>query len=166
MRCCLRFFTMTSRQCRYLIRGERELEIPAASFALHNAAFSPESVCLSEPRAGNRCIDLATGELLWHHKTVRFSHAAFNASNRRFYCVTGFDTDPYENFLVGLAANFEECNIVVELGRRSGTEAFTPSGELVVVAAGDVYETVSGALLGRLEFPQTEYPDPPPLGTN
>ena len=150
---------MTVKEDKYLIQGGSELEIPAASFALHTAAFSPESVCFSEPNAGSRCIDLLTGELLWHHKTIHFSHAAFNASDKRFYCVTGFDTNPYEKSLVRLVVNFAECERVVKLGRRCWTEAFTPSGEFLVVARGDVYETSSGTLLGHLDFPQREYPD-------
>ena len=77
---------------KYVVQGPGELEIPTNSFALLDAAFSPESVCLSEPKTGIRCIDLASGSLLWHHKTLGANDLAFNPSDKQFYCVGSLDT--------------------------------------------------------------------------
>lgn len=144
---------------RYLLRGKDEMEILAASFALHTAAFSPDAVCLSEPKAGSRCLNLHTGTTIWHHSSIHFSHAAFNHSDRQFYCVTGFETDPYETFLVRLAIDLERCDVLVAFGQSCWEEAFTPSGRILVTASGGVYDTSTGARRGWLEFPQREYPD-------
>lgn len=144
---------------RYLIRGRDDIEIPAASFALHTAAFSPDRLCLSEPRAGSRCISIQTGETLWRHGSIHFNHAAFDCSDQQFYCVAGFETDPYEAFLVRLASELERCDVLVAFGRKCWTEAFTPSGRFVVTASGEVYETSTGTLRARLKFPEREYPD-------
>ena len=145
----------------YLVEGDRELEIPAASFSLLDAAFSSEAVCISEPRTGIRCIDLASGNLVWHYKTLGANHIAFNSSDQRFYCVGGLDTKPHSSSLIRLANTFLECDRVAELNQ-SSTEAFTPSGAVLVTKEGEVYETSSGNLLAVLEFPQCDYPDSGP----
>jgi hypothetical protein len=144
---------------RYLLRGRNELEIPAASFALHTAAFAPDTICLSEPTAGSRCVSLHSGETIWHHSSIHFNHAAFNHSDQQFYCVTGFETDPHQTFLVRLASELEECDVMVELGRTCWEEAFTPSGRILITADGGVYDTSTGLIRARLEFPQREYPN-------
>lgn len=152
-------YELVVKKDRYLLRGKDEMVIPAASFALHTAAFSPDAVCLSEPKAGSRCLNLHTGATIWHHSSIHFSHAAFNHSDRQFYCVTGFETDPYETFLVRLAVDLESCDVLVAFGQSCWEEAFTPSGRVLVTTSGGVYDTSSGRLQGLLEFPQREYPD-------
>lgn len=138
----------------YLVRGEGDLQIYASS-VLHTAAFSPERVCLSELNKGSRCIDLTTGKLVWHRETFQFLHAVFNAKDGRFYLVTTVYADPGERALVRLAADFGEPTVVVGLDG-SWEEAFTPSGEFLASATGDVFETASGALRTHLDFPTKE----------
>ncbi len=142
----------------YLLRGEVEIKIPAMSFGMHTAAFSPISVCLSEPRAGIRCVSLASGDLLWHHPTKAFSRATFNPSDGQFYCVDCNENTPPDWFLTRLSPKGDECEPVALLDGGWETE-FTKSGSHLITANGDVYETTSGKLIRHLDFPRMEYPD-------
>jgi hypothetical protein len=143
---------------RYVVRGSNEQEIPAISFALLSAAFSPGSVCISEPKTGSRCIDLASGQQLWHHETMGANHVAYNTSDRRFYCIAVADIPPHNRSLVRLSRDLLECERVLALGP-CWEDAFSPSGTLLVTKDGDVWETSSGNLIVHLDFPQRDYPD-------
>jgi len=150
----------------YLVNGESEFEILPLSFALLDAVFSPEALCLSEPKnalhpreevGGIRLIDLATAEQLWY-LDLGSNHLAFNSSDRSFYCVDVARTAPHNRSLIRLASSLLECEQVVALGR-CWQEAFSPSGSVLVTNQGDVYQTSTGALLSQLDFPKRDYPD-------
>jgi hypothetical protein len=152
------------RKGRYVVQGETQFEIRPFSFGLIDATFSPEAVCLSEPKdylhpqenfGGIRLIDIATGEPLWY-LDLGAIHLAFNSSDQRFYCLGGSgDARPA---LMRLASTVPACDQVVAL-RKWEEGAFTPSGRVLVTVQGDVHETSTGALLIHLDFPQREYPD-------
>lgn len=151
---------------RYSVRGGSEFEIQPASFALLDAAFSPEAVCLSEPKnamhpreeiGGIRMIDLVTGETQWH-LDLGSNHLAFNSADQKFYCVAVARMAPHNRSLIRLAGSLLECDQILSLGR-GWEEAFSPSGQVLVTAQGDVYESSTGTLLSHLDFPQRDYPD-------
>jgi hypothetical protein len=158
---------VTGTHPNYLIRGLSEFQIPPLSFALLDAVFSPDALCLSEPKSalhprdeigGIRLIDLDTGEARWH-VDIGSNHLAYNASDERFYCVSAPYANPHESSLIRLENNLLECDQVALLGNCWG-EAFSPSGTVLVTVQGDVFETSTGDLLMHLEFPQRDYPEP------
>jgi WD40 repeat protein len=151
---------------RYLVRGQNQFEIPAQSFALLDAVFSPEAICLSEAKdgmgpseniGGIRLFDLATGELRWH-SNLGAKNLTFNFSDQRFYCVAENSDDPSNRSLVRLRGDILQCDQVLALGRCWET-AFSPSGNILVTVHGDVYDTATGTQTGFLGFPQRDYPD-------
>lgn len=144
---------------KYQVVGKHKFEIPMLSFALHDAALSPDIVCLKEPKTGFRCIELASGQQLWHHPTLWGNYLVFCAADRNFYCVAMKDTPPHDCSLVRLAPSLMDCDQVVFIGP-CWAAAFTQSGNVLVTQNGDVYETSTGRLLRELDFPQREYPDP------
>ena len=149
---------VSRRQDAYTVTGPGEFAISAVSFGLLDAAFSPEAVCLAEPKTGIRCIDLVSGSVLWHHQTLGANHLAFNSLDMRFYCVGGLDTEPHESSLIRLASNLYDCERVVTLSH-SYVAAFSPSGANLITMGGEVYESSTGNLLTILEVPQRDYPD-------
>jgi hypothetical protein len=151
---------------RYMVRGESEFEIAPLSFGLLDAVFSPEAVCLSEPKdflhpreeiGGIRLIDLATGDPRWY-LDLASNRLAYNVSDQKFYCVDRKETAPHHWSLICLASTPFECDQVRKLGN-AWEVAFSPSGTVLVTAQGDVYKTSTGALLAHLDFPQLDYPD-------
>ena len=135
----------------------KSLEIPAISFSLLSAAFSAEAVCLSEPRTGIRCIDLASGSVLWHLPNLGANEVAFNKSDQRFYCYGGLDAEPFKTDLIRLANGLIDCD-TIDIISRSHLGVFTSSGSVLANADGEIYETSSGNLLSLLEFPQLDTP--------
>ena len=132
--------------------GRTRVRIPAMSFGLHTAAFSPTSVCISEPPLGGiRCVDLASGELLWDHWNKAFGRAAFNVEDGHFYCKECNGNTPPDWFLTRLSPEREGCEPIALL--TGGWEAeFTKSGTTLITANGDVFETASGRLFAILIF--------------
>jgi hypothetical protein len=150
--------TLIVRRERYRIEGTRSFEIPPMSFALVGAALSPDAVCISEPKAGVRCIDLASGDHLWHHPELHVGEVTFAASDHNFYCVSRVESAPLQCSLIRLAPGLLDCDKVAQIGV-CWEETFAQAGESLVTMRGDVYETSTGRLLTRLEFPQRDYPD-------
>ena len=150
----------------YLLRGPSQIQIPAHSFALLDAAFSPNVICISEPNdvlhpreniGGVRFYDLATGDQLCY-LDLGTNRVAYNSADRRFYCVAVTSVDPNNRSLVRLAGNILQCDQVLIL-ENCWEAAFSPSGQRLVTVHGDVYETATGAQISSLEFPQLDYPD-------
>jgi len=109
---------LIQRKGRYEVYGDTEFGVPAMSFALLDAVFSPTALCLSDP--GIRLIDLNTGLGLWH-LDIGSNHLAFNSSDQRFYCVGStfpgrIPNAPDRNSLLRLASSIQECDEVVTLG--------------------------------------------------
>ena len=150
----------------YLMRGPSEFEIQPLSFGLLAAAFSPDAVCLSEPKdglhprenmGGIRLVDLETGAARWH-LDIGSNHLAYNSSDAKFYCVAAPQDNPRDSSLIRLASNILDCDQVALLGS-CWEAAFSPSGTVLVTVQGDVYESSTGDLLMHLEFPERDYPD-------
>jgi hypothetical protein len=86
---CSRFGScqLVQERKRYRVVGEHAFEIAAMSFSLHDAALSPEAVCISVAEAGVRCIELTSGNQLWHHPDLWTNHLALATADFNFYCV-------------------------------------------------------------------------------
>lgn len=151
-------YELLQERDRYRIMGEHESDIRAKSFTLHDAALSPDRVCLSEPDVGIRCIDVESGTQLWHHPDLWTDHLALATKDFNFYCVAMMHTPPHDCSLVRLAPNLIECDQLAFLGP-CWEAAFSPSGNVLVTMRGEVYETCTGRLLTQLDFPQCDYPD-------
>jgi hypothetical protein len=143
---------------RYRIEGDHDLDIRPLSFAVLDVALSPEAVCISEPKAGIRCVELRSGALLWHHPRLGSNHLTFAASDYEFYCVALTDAQPHEASLVRLAPSLLDCDLVAPIGP-CWEAAFARSGNTLITTRGNVYETSTGRVLTELKFPQRDYPD-------
>lgn len=151
---------------RYYVRGQNKFEIRPLSFALHGAAFSPEAVCISEPRdglhpdntiGGTSLIDLATGELR-RHLDINPAPLAYNQSDGKFYGVTLSRSSPRQRTLVCFGNALETHEDVASLGA-CWVQAISPAGNLLVTNEGGIYATSTGELRMRLDFPSCDYPD-------
>jgi len=152
---------------RYLVCGPSEFKIHPFSFSLLDAAFSPEALCIAEPKnplhpneqmGGIRLIDLNSGEVQWCIDQGA-NKLAYNACDSCFYCVAALDADTglcHQLMRLGVTGRLCEGIALLDQGWES---AFSPSGKVLATAKGDVLETSTGALLMHLNFPQKVYPD-------
>jgi len=149
----------------FLLNGPCVFQIPPISFGLNDAAFSPDTVCISEPRdylrprenvGGIRMIDLKTGDVRCH-LDIGSNHVAFNSLDRQFYCVSAPKTNPRDVSLIRLSESIFDCDRVALLGS-SLNAAFSPSGRFIVTVEGDIFETSTGDLVMHLDFPERNTP--------
>jgi hypothetical protein len=152
---------------RYIIIGEDEpVEVAPNSFALLDASFTPDAVCIAEPKnalhpreqpGGVRVVNLVAGDPRWH-VALRSNHVTFNSADGWFYCVAHSQIEQNERSLVRVAGSELDCAQIIMLGQ-CREEAFSPSGRLLVTAHGDVYETSTGNQVAFFDFPQRDYPN-------
>jgi WD40 repeat protein len=132
-----------------IVRGGRRIAIPALGFALSDAAFGQDQVCVSEAGGPTRCFDSNTGVELWRtnwqgqHPTSLF----FDRTGMQFYAVT----DALLRYLPTVGTweriyGLKDCSI----------EDFCSGLRLLITSNGDMISLESGALLDRLAFPQRE----------
>jgi hypothetical protein len=78
------------RKRDYVLRKEKDFQVPRLTFAILDAAFGPQSVAISESGGPVRCIDAATGKEMWRHTPARHVHFLslwYREIDRDFYGV-------------------------------------------------------------------------------
>ena len=125
---------------------------------LLDAKFSPHSVCLSQARGIVRCFSYAEGKLLWSFDPGSSSH------------VLRLHYSPIRNAFFGILWNFEKGGprYLMKFDATTGLpepvcefdsweEAFLDTDDQLVTSTGEIRDLSSGAVVGRLAFPQREY---------
>lgn len=134
-------------------------DIPMLGFALLDAQFSPDFVCVSEARGPVRCIRVVDAKLQWMFDPGVENHVV------RLHYVPRMDV--FYGILRGLSeegsthlVRFDAlgvCQRISDLD--SWDEAFLEAAEQLVTSRGDILSLIDGAMVGRLAFPMREYPD-------
>jgi WD40 repeat protein len=131
-------------------------------FALSDAKFSPRSVCLTEAKGAVRCISCLDGSLEWAFDP------GVDSQVLRLHYSSGTDTfwgvlqeldekGPGSRYLVKFDSKTGSPEQVCEL--ESWAEVFLDAKDLLVTSAGEIVALANGVRVGRLAFPQREYPD-------
>lgn len=148
-------------QSGFVVEGPRRFLVPRLSWRLADAAFGPDSVCISEPETPVRCFDLRTGSKLWQSESAGGSEnkvvfrLCYHRARRSFY---------------GIEVSSDDVKMLLRIdpktGRRdpigpvNGCDAiFCCDGDLVVDATGDVCATADGRRVKRLRFPAEAHED-------
>jgi WD40 repeat protein len=142
-----------------LIREGRAFNLYKPSRWVLDAQFSPCSVCLSEANGPVRCVSRVDGKLQWTFDPGATSH------------VVGLHYSPGIDAFFGVLFNFENgvSRTLIQFDPTSGKhqqvcefhsweEAFLGTTDQIVTSAGEIRNLSNGELVGRLPFPQKEYP--------
>jgi hypothetical protein len=151
---------MEKRKRHYILRREKNLQIPRLTFAVLDAAFGPRSLTISESVGPVRCMDLLTGNELWRHLPGRDAHFLrlwYREADRNFYGVLWAFREARFRSLVRLDEKSGEPNVICPLN--SWVEAYCANLDCVITSSGEVVGLSDGRLLNRLQFPETDYPD-------
>jgi hypothetical protein len=62
---------------RILIKGAKDMVVPRLTFAVLDAAFSPNALCITEACGVVRCIDLGLGLERWRYVPPQSDHLTF-----------------------------------------------------------------------------------------
>jgi outer membrane protein assembly factor BamB len=144
-----------------IVRGEHRVSVAKTSFGLLDAAFGPNTVCISESGGPIRCLDCLTGTELWRYTPSNGSHATrlyYSPVDASFYAVIWhYDRNLFRH-LVRFDSGTGQSSRVCDL--TSWDEVFCAATAQVVTASGDIIDLSSGEVVGQLGFPKIEYPDP------
>lgn len=144
----------------FLIKGERDFSVPRLTFALLDAAFGGDALCLTESGGPVRCVTCASGMERWRFQPIGGAHVlalSFSQIDRSFY---GVQWDTQRDGTAVLLRISEETGDALEICRLNSGLACVGGG-VVVTSTGEVV-SLGGDALKQLPFPEREYPDPPP----
>ena len=143
----------------FFIVGSTKLRVPPLTFAILDATFSPDALCLSEAAGPVRCLDLGTAKERWRYIPPSGNHVlglSYQA-DQSFYGVQW----AYEHGGPVMLLQFSQSTGVVRdvCTLNSFPDAFGFGCGNVLVSSGDVVSLSTGSIVRRLAFPTKEYPD-------
>ncbi len=138
----------------------RGYRVERRGFAVLDVAFAAECFCLTEAGGPTRCFSSAGQGERWCYEPAAKSHILqirFIGALHAFFAVLyGFESGLHS--LVRLDPTSGECTLIREL-RDICAFCFCEALGVLVTSAGDLVRIHDGTNLGRLNFPQKEYPD-------
>jgi len=148
------------RRTGFLVRGEIDFLVPRLTFALLDAAFSSDSLCLAEASGPVRCLQLGTGVERWRFQSSGGAHVvalSHSQDDHSFYAV--------QRYMNGGPAALlrlpERTGIAVKMCQLSSSTVCFGNG-VVITAKGDIVSLRGGGIVEQIPFPERQYPDPAP----
>ena len=142
-----------------LIQDSFKRRVPRLTFAILDATFSPDALCLSDAGGPVRCLDLGTAEEKWRYAPQAGCHVlglSYQA-DQSFYGVEW----PYgrggPKTLLRLSQGSGAVKNVCTLN--TYPDAFGFGQGNVLASSGDVVSLLTGSIVRRLAFPLENYPD-------
>jgi hypothetical protein len=133
--------------------------VPRITFAILDATFSPDALCLSETNGPVRCLDLKTAEERWRYLPPSGSHVlglSYQA-DQSFYGVQWAYKSGGPVMLLQFSQSTGAARNVCIL--KSFPDAFAFGGGNVLASSGDVVSLPTGSIVRQLLFPMKDYPD-------
>jgi WD40 repeat protein len=144
----------------FVIVGSAKLPMPRLTFAILDAVFSPDALCLSEANGPVRCVDVGTAKERWRYLPSSGSHVLGLSyqNDHSFYGVQW----AYDSGGPVLLLQFSESTGTVRnvCNLNSFPDAFDFALGEVLLSSGDVVSLSTGSIVRHLPFPMRDYPDP------
>jgi hypothetical protein len=142
----------------YLVQGRNEFEIPVATFALLDATFGVDSLCLTESTGPVRCFDLPLGLEIWRYVPPKDQHVLrvwYREADLHFYGVLWCYRSGGPRRLVRFD---KQSGIPTEVvAFNSWEEEVCRALDCLVTSSGEILSLADGKPLGRLGFPERIY---------
>ena len=138
--------------CRAL--GSTVAMFERATFAILDADFSSDRVCLSESGGPVRCIATEDGREIWRHVPRAGTHIltlAYSKANGDFYGVRWPYVRGGSKTLVRFDYHTGKATVVARLGRFA-LAVFSSYGDRLITSEGDVIDVASGTQRSRSRF--------------
>jgi WD40 repeat protein len=142
-----------------LLARSGNFDISKAGFAVLDAQFSPDAVCLTEANGPVRCFSSLDGQLKWLFDPGNDHHVLRVHYSPRLEAFFGtlWDFKTARRHLLKFGTVSGACQQICELN--SWEDAFLDATDQLITSAGEIIDLASGEIAGRVKFPQTEYPD-------
>ncbi len=145
------------------LAGEERFSVSPDSFAVLDADFSRDHLCLSESGESVRIFELESGAEVWRYSPPENQHVLKVASSNGDSIFHGiqwnYETGGPETLLRFCLDN-EEPEFIRELDSAWEVE-FCRKGTKFLTSAGELIECQTGDTAMKFEFPQKEYPKQP-----
>jgi hypothetical protein len=145
----------------FSIEGSKGIRVPRLTFAMLDATFTADALCLSEATGPVRCLDCETGSERWRYQPPA-GHHVLRISSQGDESIYGVQWG-YEHggsvTLIRLARDSGECAEICRLN--SFPDACGFGAGVIVTSSGDVVSLPNGETLRHLVFPQRDYPELP-----
>ena len=154
--------SLISKKPYRLAAGDHSFDVGPVSFALLDATFSPHSVCVTEGSGPVRCISCEEGKLQWAFDPDADSNVPrlhYSPTLNAFFGVLRSLNNKHNRRLLRFDVTSGTCEQVCELDFDAWDVAFLDVADQIVTTSGEVRNLSDGKLVGRLAFPQREYPD-------
>jgi len=148
------------RSGEYVLRGVKDFAIPKITFAILDVVFGPESLCLTESGGPVRCIDCRSGVELWRYEPGTKTHALrlwYREPDGHYYGVQWQYHSGGPHKVLRFEGGSGQVGEICQLD--SWEEAVCSGLDCIVASSGEIVSLSNGRLIGRLNFPQLEYPN-------
>jgi hypothetical protein len=145
-----------------LVGGGAEFQIPRTTFALLDASFAPDCVCLTESGGPVRCINYSDGTESWRFDPGEDSHVlALHYSSKRalFYGVLRHLKKGGNRSVLDYNPITGQQMRICDLDFSSWEQVFLTGVDHLVGSSGEIIDLSNGTILAKLDFPLKEYPD-------
>jgi hypothetical protein len=151
---------LETRTRGFLIRGSKDIRVPKLTSALLDAAFGPDTLCLSEAGGPVRCLDCHSGVELWRYSPPTDTHVlrlGYRPADQHFYGVQWEYQQGKSRTLFRFTTGGGQYEEICHL--RSWDEEFCIDSDTLVTSNGEVISLAAGEVVTRLAFPEKVYPD-------
>jgi outer membrane protein assembly factor BamB len=157
---------LVRRKRDYQLGKNKRICIPRLKFAVLDAAFSPDSLTVSEAGGPVRCFRLSTGIECWRYVprvTTHFVKLWFRKADQNFYGVLWEYHRGSFRTLVCLDGKTGESKDMCHLN--SWEEEYCIALDSIVTSGGEMIALSDGRQSDGLSFPTKDYPDKHPDNT-
>ena len=144
----------------YVLRGVKDFAIPKITFAILDVAFGPESLCLTESGGPVRCLDCRSGVERWRYEPGSDNHVLrlwYREPDQHYYGVQWQYQTGGPRKLLRFDERSGEAGEICQFD--SWEEEVCIGLDRLVISSGEMFSLPDGRSLGRLDFPQRNYPD-------
>ena len=138
--------------------GNRIAKIGRTTFAILDAAFSPDRLCITESGGPVRCLDAKTGAELWRYTPRPCHHIlklAYSYKAGAFYGVEREYMKTGKKRLLRLDPELGKPTLAASLGKPCATEVFCSRGEALLTSEGELIDVITGFTKRVFQFPGT-----------
>lgn len=129
-------------------------KIERSTFALLDASFGSEHLCISESGGPVRCLELSTRHELWRYRSSDDKHVislAYSSRLNSFFAIEWPYVRGGEKSLIRLTPQTGASDLVARIGSPVDC-LFLPDGMRLLTSKGKIYSIADGSLASELAF--------------
>jgi WD40 repeat protein len=147
--------TKSAHQIR-MLGGKRIANVARETFAILDAAFGPDRVCVAESAGPVRCLETGGGDELWRYDPRAGCHVlrlAYCPKARAFFGVEWRYTTGGRKQLLRFDTERGNRTLVATFAKQCAKELFCSGGEFLLTTEGELIDVMTGVSKRAFRFP-------------